>query len=634
MSDSSLRVVDRETRTRVLFDLTDLLAENTSEYGGVTTELLGDPDWGAPRYDRRRFKPTSRDGIRTTYVSAVDREVTLKVRFTAPDYDSLALGVGRLSRYLQAGCTLEWTPAGSAYTRYLDVEPSDSPALLDGRELGLFEVLRLFQTNSGVTLKLICQPYFEGAELDPETNLLPNSTLLLDFDTTDTEPDSWAWGAEVPATGGIDPDEEAFSAEIDGDTDAELSARSAAASVTTDESYVFAFDVKVAGGTTAYAQAGLEFYDSGDVIVGSRAEGELTQLTTQWQRIYVAAVASDGDEDYVWAYLMFSNTDSSPVTVFARNAQLENDTAPTLFVTAPQDIYSDPAFSGRIAPLFIHGDVPTPIRPTVASGASEEQFCWIASLGRDYTGQGSLTTYVNAAKVAQAEDGTNGTDTADATVAEASPQTGTSAARTTFSTTTMEPRVTWDLTDNLAGLQGREWLLIARVKPGASNVHSLRIDVGWGGAYDAPASAFVATFTGSTSGDWCEVPCGIVGFPNSLAAGLHIVANATGDAADVLDWDCLLFVPTNAGLLDLGQEIDGYSFHADPEELLIGAVDDEGAVVLDAGTSIEGPVPSVVRPEFNAVYIAALESTDGTRGTSDITSVWRFKAPYRPRYFA
>lgn len=641
MAANLLQVVDRETRSRILFDLNDLDAENSTDYGGVATELLGNPDWGSARYSFDRFEPPSRDGGRTVFGAARPTEATLRVRIVATEYDTLYEAVGALSSLLASGCTLKWVPAGSAYPRYVDIEPTQTPALLDGRDRGLYEVTRQFATNAGVELKLYRQPYFEGGLLDPTTNRIgANSTLLLDtLDNTDTVPDYWQWTDDSDISdAGVVSDQEAFGFTIATDGAVELLQSGESATITTDSTYAFSIYAKIAGGTTAYAKAAIQFKDNVAADVGALNEGTLTQLTTGWQRLTVTGLASDGDEDYAEWGIVFDNTDAAPVTVYIRFAQFEEADAPTRFVVAPELVDQDPAgYSGRGLPVWIWGDAPTPVNTLVTADDDAQQFLWAGTAGRDYQGQGSLTAWINGGRYIQCEDGTNGTDTADRTDAAASPQTGTSARRTTFSTEAMSPRVTISTSDEdqLACLQGREWLMKVRVKPSADDVFTIRVDATWGGSFDAPASSYVATVTGDGSGNWTEVPVGVVGFPDILSGGLQIICNAAGTSATTLDWDLLEFLPLSSAMVDLGQEISaaGYSFYTDPDEPTLAALDDTGLVALTAGISIHGPVPFVARCGLNAAYVAVLsEPGTGTHGASDITSVITAQFPYRPRF--
>jgi hypothetical protein len=183
---STLQLVDTDQSTVLL----DLNGTNGDEYGSVTWALLSDVEFSAPTYANDRFNFASADGGTTSSHRAQLSQVTFRVLPTATSYDNLAAGVNRLAALLANGGTLKWIPNGSSNTRFRDFEPSDSPVLFEGRELGVFNATALFKKPEGVTLQLAVQPFFYGGELDSASNILTNATMLRDLDA-DGEPDGW-----------------------------------------------------------------------------------------------------------------------------------------------------------------------------------------------------------------------------------------------------------------------------------------------------------------------------------------------------------------------------------------------------------------------------------------------------------
>jgi hypothetical protein len=194
---STLQIVDADLTT-VLFDLYDPTAANSTEYGSVQTYMLHNPSWGVPTQTFDRFKAPGHPVGRTTFADADLTTCAIPIRIKASSYDNLTKAVGRLSQLLSSGCVIKWVPDGSTdAARYADIEPTDAPAIIDGRPQALYEVLRLFDTPKGVTLALVRQPWFRGAALSPALNVLANPTMTRDSND-DGLPDSWVWDSFDP----------------------------------------------------------------------------------------------------------------------------------------------------------------------------------------------------------------------------------------------------------------------------------------------------------------------------------------------------------------------------------------------------------------------------------------------------
>ena len=190
MTATTLQIVRPNDTSVVLWDLNDPTGVNSGEYGGVTTGLRADPNFNAPRWDFDRFEAPGITGGTTTFQRAGLKEMSLAVVIKATSYDNLTTGVGRLADLLSNGCVMKWIPDGSSVTRYIDVEPSPSPVLLDGREMGLWDARVHNMSAEGINLSLTVQPFMRGAALDPAVNLLTNGTMIRDSDDNGT-PDGW-----------------------------------------------------------------------------------------------------------------------------------------------------------------------------------------------------------------------------------------------------------------------------------------------------------------------------------------------------------------------------------------------------------------------------------------------------------
>ncbi len=187
---STFAVVDPNSLSTTLFDMNGSYTDPASG-ATVTTAILHDPDFGVPALDaRREFDSEADVGV----VSPPRRslaECRIRVRMHATSADILRRTVETLANFLAGGCVMKWVPDGSSETRYIDVEPSVTPALIDGRELAMYEVTQLFDTPYGVPLVFNRHPFMRSDRLNPATNQLVNPTMLRDSNQ-DGKPDSWA----------------------------------------------------------------------------------------------------------------------------------------------------------------------------------------------------------------------------------------------------------------------------------------------------------------------------------------------------------------------------------------------------------------------------------------------------------
>lgn len=169
---TTLQIVDAESLSTVIFDLADPSATNSTFYGSVATYLVQDVDWGAPELRSTTAADAAVPSAFLSFSQQALATVRLRIRISGSSYDNLTKAIGTLAEYLSQGCVMKWVASGSSETRYIDIEPSVTPVLLNGQELALHKAMTLFDTPEGVTLSLKRQPFMRSAGLTPATNVL------------------------------------------------------------------------------------------------------------------------------------------------------------------------------------------------------------------------------------------------------------------------------------------------------------------------------------------------------------------------------------------------------------------------------------------------------------------------------
>ena len=622
---STLQIVDADDA--VLFDLHDATGANSANYGSVNTYLLHDPDWGVPVIESSRQSSPLFDGGSTAWRRAALTPAKIRIRIDGTSYDNMRLALGELSRLLAAGCVMKWIPNNATTTLYVDCEPTDTPLILDGRELALYLATELADSPDGIELNLLRQPYFRGAERDPRMNILLNSTLLRDV-AQDARPDSWSWSSAANISA------EAITAsgyQFDIATAAtrQLLQVTPAASVANGETWTMSGYARVTSSamTNAEVQAMIEFQTSGGAAV-TTATGTLVPLTTQWQRISVSGTAI-ATTDKAQVGLRMDNTSATSATVQFRNFQFEEASAAGSFRTGVTTPSNDPtAIPGRLVYFWADGDAPTPVRCYFAGSTSRVVVAAVDS---------SPYAYTDNYLFKQAEAMTQGTDTATAAVGAAASGTGNDTSLTTFGTNNLtQDRLTWVLSANeLAAIRGRRWRIFVRVvHSDLTNDTDISVDLDWANRTDV----LPTVSTGAIATNYRDVEVGAFSVPDADITSLSLVFHAmrtTGSGT--LSWDFAHLVPAEQsgayGALLLGNStspvLPWTLLETDPTIPRVAAVD--AAHRLSGVAAAQGPVPFVARPGANAVYV--LRATDSDENFPNHTlQAFDVSFYYSPRF--
>jgi hypothetical protein len=536
-----LQIVDPNDVSSVLFDLNDQVGANSALYGNVSTFLHDDLDLGVP---------TLRDATGTAVFNR-DARAALKFRMrikgTSPD--NLATAVGRLGDYLAKGCVLKWITNNGTQTRYIDVEPSDTPVLYAGRDLNIWEATVLFDTPQGVTLNLSRLPYLRGDALTASTNKLVNPTLLRDSNADGT-PESWTKTGTTTLT--IAAASESLHSVASAASSGVWQA-TGSATASSGQIWTLSADVKVTSGTFVLD---LEFRNAADAFLSDLLT---TQTATGWKRISGTATAP-ANTDHIRAWLMSSG---GACTFDVRNVQLEIASTASPFRVTAQTLNIDPATAGfsKMMPIYNPGTTEAPCVITTAfpdASTSVEALDYFLATTDNIPGNHRLADYLNGPYFAQAEANGNGwtltagVDTTLAGVADAtaSPGSGTSAARITHSTdpTTYNKRITFTRTTLLDSLRGTHRVFV-RVKPASTSKFRLQLNWSAGTATSESNDEFVLDQTNDSVPVWALCDLGTIEVPDSIAITLGSLTlelstrMGLGLAAVNLDVDYLMLVP-------------------------------------------------------------------------------------------
>lgn len=551
-----LQIVNPDDASQVLFDLNDKVAANSALYGNVGTELIGDLDLGVP---------TLRDNTGAA-VFKRDARAPLKFRVrlkgTTANPDDLATGVSRLGDYLAKGCVLKWITNNGTQVRYIDVEPSDTPVLYQGRELNIYEATVLVDTPEGITLNLERLPYLRGDGLTASTNTLNNPTLLRDSDGNGT-PDYWII-VSTP-TLSISAANEALHVVAGAATRGIYQQPNASAS--SGQIWTASAEVKVTSGTMALI---VDWRTAADATISNVS---VTQTATGFKRISITGTAP-ATTDHVRIRIESSGAAS---TFDVRNVQFELASVASPFRVPRETIYSDPTggnFS-KMIPIYNPSPTEAPCVITTAfpdaANETEALDYWLGS-SQNIPGNRRLADYLNGPFYAQAEANGNGwtltagTDTtlAGAADATASPGSGTTLARITHSTdpTTYNKRITWTRSTLLDSLRGTH-RVFARVRPASTSKFRLQLNWSAGTITSETNDEFVLDQTNNTAAVWVMCDLGTVDIPESITG--IAMANLTlelstrmglGLSAVVLDVDYIILVPQDGVARVIAAEVE------------------------------------------------------------------------------
>lgn len=631
-----------ETNSVVLFDLNDPTGANASDTGYTATYLGSNLDLGSPSFEFERFNPPQSDGGSTTFKRAGMRQLTIPLMIVASTYDNYKTAVGRLAQLCYSGGVLKWIPDGSAVTEYIDVEPSPTPFYLDGRQVSLYEAVRLFGRGSGITLSLTAQPYLRGAELDSATNLFTNATMLRDADGAG-RPDGWSWSSASNITNeAISATSEAFQFDIATAAQRSLTESTAAASAAVGETWTLSGYARVtATSATTFCEPMLTWRTSAPADI-STITGTLTNLTTTWQRLSVSGVAP-ATTDRIQAGPRMDNTAATSATVQFKNWQIEKQSAATPFHVGSEAGTLNVAPSsgmGRIFPIFNPGDAPAPV--SLVFGSSSGTVTNSVGVATNGPRAGTLASFLNGASISQSEAWTPGTDTATDSNASSSPGSSTTGLLTTFVTTTLASRGTATISTaaTLNAWRNRTFRLVLRFAARTAAYNGvISVDIGVPGA---STQTLATTITAAGSGSYYEVELGTVNFPDSIGTSITIGASASRTSGTGnLVWDYLAFIPLEHRGLVTGYTVTSANLLKSlPEESRWAAVNSSDQQILTSVAPVaKGEVIGYVPPglsliDFNNASTDQTGVVTSTTGYSSgaITVTTTMRVVIAPRY--
>lgn len=494
---SVLRIVD-EDLTTTLFDLNDDTGLNNAVYGSsLKTEIAlgGAFALNAPDMHFVDFQPGSLSGGFTVHSRAGIASSQWNQRCFSTSYDNLVAGLGALSNFLRQGCILKWQPE-NATPKFMDVLPSPSPALFDGKELELHHVIQAFDTRKGVTIAIRRQPYLRGLELTPAVNVLANPLLIQDV-TLDGRPDSWTWDTSANITAeSISASEEAYQFTVSTATARNLQQVTGAASAAPGDVWAFQFEAE-SDSASAKCQAVIEYLSAASGVLATHT-GTLTTLTTAPQRLSIVTTAAPASTDKVRVSLRVDNDDATGRVVRWRKPQLAEEATVTPFRVGPQSVPMDPELAGgKAIAVFVQGDAPAPVvvTATLDAGSTVQQLLVARRSSGAVQGRRRLPDYLNETNRCQLEatgDGWTVTLSSDtAAVTDGTDASGPAAndvaevASAGASTTSNAKRVRATRTTKLDSLRGT-FRVYARVKASASSIW--KCEMRWSPSLASPAS--------------------------------------------------------------------------------------------------------------------------------------------------
>lgn len=296
-------------------------------------------------------------------------------------------------------------------------------------------------------------------------------------------------------------------------------------------------------------------------------------------------------------------------------------------------IYDDPVSTsgyGWWQPVYIQGSAPTSVEVQVtpeASTSSVDRLTLAVSpaRGRD------IVSFLNGAKVIQAESGTMGTDTSSTAVAAAS---GGNVARSTFATTaTNAERFRVAVSSALKGTY--DVYLWWKRSVGADTVYG---QLKWGlgsGSLDRVANVESQVLMQQvvTNNGFVATKLGRINVPDDGASALTLSVWMERTAGTTTaDADFIALVPSYVGDNTL-RATDDYAL-LDGKTLLLG---DGKAYRLESGTpaktlSVAGSTMLTMEPGLNLVGVFS-ESTASGR-TAFLTDTHTLRVIYSPQYYS
>jgi len=339
------------------------------------------------------------------------------------------------------------------------------------------------------------------------------------------------------------------------------------------------------------------------------------------------------------------NTGAGTATYQVRRAKIELAAAATHFHTGQETVSVDPAgINGRIYPVYISGDAPTPVTLQVTAGTDSVSAVLIAVISADgVTGAGSLSEYLNTRKLVQLEGGTLGTDATLVADAGAS-GSGNNTVNVSYGTTSIATRINVGVTTLLGSLQGKSFDVYVRASHTvASTTSTLSLSTRYEGVANLAAEVRSADVTfasnASMANVYKDIKLGTITLPPLSYGGLrlHVLAARTvGTGA--LRLDALTLVPADdaVSLLNVTSgywAATGESFYSDPELEFVEKLGTDDAYQR-AGVTLKGPQPVTLQPGLNLLYMAVMGLVGSTMEVSILAQTATVRHRYKPRYYA
>lgn len=519
----TLQIVDDVDLATILWDWNDPTGTNNATYASSVKTMFGlggSLQLNSPNRQFMRFEPLSADGGVTVHARAGITATSWRQRiYGAASYEAMTQAVGWLSHLLAQGCVIKWQPDGQSTPRYWDVHPSQTPALLSGKEVELLQVISQLDTPAGVDIQIDREPFMRGVVLEPGLNVLTNATLLVDADQAG-RPDEWTLSSATSVTEAIDAAEEAWSVTTTTGAVRTLTQDTAAASAAVNDVWTLSFEVRAVTPTAGQKiRPRIEWLTSAPASI-SFSDGTLTLPTTTWQRLSVTGTAP-ATTDRITAHISINNDDASSYSFLVRNAQLEESASVSPFRVGVETVPVDISLArGKALPVYVQGSAPAPVVITAKmnTAATVQKLRVGARSNFRRSGDARLGDYLNYTKhlpgeatgggwtVALSNDTAAAAEGADAAgsgsnVGEISPDSVSEAAYV--------EHIRWTRTARLRSLRGR-WRIYARMRA-TSSLDTWDVGLRWAPSTSDPVSnvnPVLTTPAGSTSyfmGDLGEI---------------------------------------------------------------------------------------------------------------------------------
>lgn len=623
-----------DDETTVLFDFIDETGASNPE--GLQSRLRLDPNFSAPAGEHTLFEPPDKPGGSLTFTRDELVESSWRLHVTGATTDALARGVGEMARLLRAGKVLKWQSDGATEPRFIDYEAVSVGALARGQNQ---KTIAVNHTDAEFPIAIVRQPFMRGPELDSDTNIARNS-LLIHEGATAGRPRDWDWDVITDiANESIDAATESYTFDIATAAVRQLQQRTAAGTAAEGEVWTFGFYGFVNAGTDVRARARIEFEDAANTVLATH-DGTLTTLGTArpnlsnpTDSISVTTTAAPVNTDHIKVSIRFENATATQRTVRLIGAQLELSSTVTRFVVATEtqtnEVEETTAGYPSVAPFYIHGDVPTPVEFVLESQGHGNQFLGLRSAPE--IGEKRLSDYLKTTHFAQAEDATQGQDTAIITAATEpgfSPQSGNVGSETDFAVNIgLVQRLAWDLNTLLESRRGAFDVYLRGRQTDASGVIDVQLKGGVSGGGDVQEGPII-TWPQDTATFAIKLARFTV--PENVTIGsvdLKLFIALEGGVGNFRS-DYLVLVPVDSAAAIMTTPAVLSNFVTDPEEGIAFTTDVNGNVGVFV--DVAGPVPFFIPPRLSVIF-------RHVRGIDFSSRILTAQSPIRhtfsPRYY-